>query len=430
MALPDFSPISKMSKVILPPTGNVVNVTTSSLPFGVYVSTEYWSEQQISAYKTGSAEQVAYVYKRLGGDVVDIELVETQVHAAYEEALLEYSYLINLHQSKNSLPFLLGHETGSFNSDGQLTGSNSGSLLNANLSFPKMHFTYAKNLSLGINTQVGLNGNEPIYSASFDMVPGRQDYDLQEIISSSANSYGIELNNKRINIQKVYYKTAGASWNFYGYFGGLNVVGNLSTYGQYADDSTFEIIPAWQNKMQAMAYEDAIKTRVSHWSFQLRNNILRLFPVPNNASPLKFWFDFTIPSSPWSEAPQTSGSAVTDSGINGINNMNSLPFQNIPYDKINSIGKQWIRRFALAICKEMLGQIRGKIDKIPIPGDSVTLNADKLLSEAKEEIEKLREELKTQLSEMTYVKIGEDGAKIMDDNSKINSYVPNLIFVG
>lgn len=430
MALPDFSPLSKMSKVVLPVTGDTINVISDKLPFGIYVSSDYWSSDQINAYKTGSAEQVAYVYKRLGGDVVDIELVETQVHAAYEEALLEYSYLINLHQSKNALPFVLGQETGSFNSDGQLTGSNSGSLLNANLAFPKMQFTYAKNISMGVNTMVGINSNEPIYSASLDMVPGKQDYDLQAIVSASAAEKGWDVAGKRINILKVYYKTPGASWNFYGYFGGLNVVGNLSTYGQYADDSTFEIIPAWQNKLQAMAYKDAIKTRVSDWSFQLRNNILRLFPVPNNASPLKYWFEFTVSSNAWSTTPQVSGSTAVESGVNGINNMNSLPFQNIPYDKINSIGKQWIRRFALAICKEMLGQIRGKFDKVPIPGDSVTLNADKLLGEAKEEMEKLREELKTQLADMTYMKIGEDSAKMMDDASKINSFVPNAIFVG
>jgi len=430
MALPDFSPLSKMSKVILPVTGDTINVISDKLPFGVYVSTNYWSGDQISAYKTGSSEQVAYVYKRLGGDVVDIELVESQVHAAYEEATLEYSYLINLHQSKNALPFFLGQETGSFNSDGQLTGNNSGSLSNANLAFPKMQFTYAKNISMGVNTMVGVNSNEPIYSASLDMVPGKQDYDLQAIVSASATANGWDVAGKRINVLKVYYKTPGASWNFYGYFGGLNVVGNLSTYGQYADDSTFEIIPAWQNKLQAMAYKDAIKTRVSDWSFQLRNNILRLFPVPNSASPLKYWFEFTVSSNAWSTTPQVSGSSAIDSGVNGINNMNSLPFQNIPYDKINSIGKQWIRRFALAICKEMLGQVRGKFDKVPIPGDSVTLNADKLLGEAKEEMEKLREELKTQLADMTYAKIGEDSAKMMDDASKINSFVPSAIFVG
>jgi len=431
MALPTFSPISQMSKVILPPTGNVANVTTSSLPFAVYVSPDYWTTEQIGAYQTGSVEQVAFTYKKLGGDVLDIELVETQVHAAYEEAVLEYSSIINMHQAKNALPFVLGQETGSFNSDGQLTGSNAADLANANLAFPKMQFTYAKNIALGVNNSVGVNGDEPIYSGSIDTAPGQQDYDLQAAVSASAAKYGWNFDTtKRINILKVYYKTAGASWNFYGYFGGLNVVGNLSTYGQYADDSTFEIIPAWQNKLQAMAYEDAIKTRVSDWSYQLRNNMLRLYPVPNVSSAATFWFDFTVSSNAWSAA-QISGSIPGGtSTTGGINNMNSLPFQNIPYDKINSIGKQWIRRFALALTKEMLGQIRSKFDKVPIPGDSVTLNGDKLIGEGKEEKDKLREELKTQLAEMTYPKIGEDSAKIMEDASKTQSYLPNLIFVG
>ncbi len=69
-------------------------------------------------------------------------------------------------------------------------------------------------------------------------------------------------------------------WRFYGYYGGLNVVGNLSTYGQYADDSTFQIVPTWQNKSQAMAYEDALYTSVSHWSYELKNNKLRIISNP------------------------------------------------------------------------------------------------------------------------------------------------------
>jgi len=424
MSLPTFSPTSQMSAVILPITGNTENVNTTSLPFGVYINSEYWTTEQIDAYKSGSAEQVSYVYKMLGGDILDIELVEGNVHAAYEIAALEYSYLINLHQSKNALPFVLGQTTGTFNSDGQLTGSNT-SLLNANLAFPKTSFTYAKNIALGVSTEALLNGNEPIYSASFNSEPSVQDYDLQSIISgaSGANNWGVD--NKRVVIRKVYYKTPGASWNFYGYFGGLNVVGNLSTYGQYADDSTFEIIPTWQNKLQAMAYEDAIKTRVSDWSFQIRNNKLRLFPVPNGSSPVKFWVEFSVPSDSFIES-----SPNIASGINGINNMNTIPFQNLPFDKINSIGKQWIRRFALAICKEMLGQVRSKFTAVPIPGQNITLNGDKLLSESKEEQKTLRDELKTLLGDMEYKKIGEDSAKMMEDASKVQSYIPNLIFCG
>lgn len=424
MSLPVFSPVSQMSKVILPVTGNTANVVGTALPFAIYTNTDYWSQAQIDMFKTGAAEEVAYVYKKLGGDVLDIELVEGNVYAAYEEATLEYSYLINLHQSKNLLPFVLGQTTGTFNNDGQLTGSDI-NLASANLAFPKMSFTYAKNLASSIAVDVSLNGNEPIYSASFATMPDVQDYDLQTIISGASNQNGWNVGNKRIAIKKIYYKTAGASWNFYGYFGGLNVVGNLSTYGQYADDSTFEIIPAWQNKLQAMAYEDAIKTRVSDWSFQLRDNKLRLFPIPNASSPTQFWIDFTVPSDAWIETnPNVQG------GINGINNMNTIPLQNLPFDKINSIGKQWIRRFALALCKEILGHIRSKFGTIPIPGENVTLDGDKLISEGKEEQKDLREELKTLLSEMTYAKIGEDSSKMMEDVNKVQTYTPNLIFVG
>ncbi len=119
MALPTFTPASVASKVILPPTGAFANVSTSTLPFGIYVNTDYWDSSQINLFKSGSVEQVAYVYKKLGGDVLDIELVDTQVYASYEEACLEYSYLINLHQSKNALPYLLGQSTASFDNHGQ-----------------------------------------------------------------------------------------------------------------------------------------------------------------------------------------------------------------------------------------------------------------------------------------------------------------------
>ena len=226
MALPEFSPVSQMSKVILPVTGNTINVTATTLPFGIYLDTNYWTQEQINMFKTGAAEQVSYVYKKLGGDILDIELVEGNVYAAFEEAVLEYSYLMNLHQSKNLLPFVLGQSTGSFNNDGQLTGSDD-SMTNANLAFPKMSFTYTKNIAIGVSTEALVNGNEPVYSASFDMIPTIQDYDLQTIISGASDANGWNVGNKRIAIRRVYYKSPGASWNFYGYFGGLNVVGNL-----------------------------------------------------------------------------------------------------------------------------------------------------------------------------------------------------------
>lgn len=83
-------------------------------------------------------------------------------------------------------------------------------------------------------------------------------------------------------------------WRFYGYYGGLNTVGNLSYYGQYSDDSTFELIPTWQNKSQAMAFEDAIYTRASHYSFEIKDNKLRLFPTPLNHHQINSGLSFQL----------------------------------------------------------------------------------------------------------------------------------------
>lgn len=429
MALPVLTPVSQMSKVILPPKGNIDNVTTASLPFGIYVNGDYWEQGQIDLFKQGAAEEVAFVYQKLGGDVLDIELVESQVYAAYEEACLEYSYLVNLYQAKGTLSRMLGNTTSQFDDKGQISGSTE----HMELKLPKFTIGYAGRVAQGYSGIVNLNGTETVYSASYNIVAGQQDYDLASIISASSATGGVPyaglVGDKRVNIKKVYYKTAAASWNFYGYFGGLNVVGNLSTYGQYADDSTFEVIPAWQNKLQAMAYEDAIKTRVSDYSFQLRNNKIRIYPTPSTSTATKFWVEFVIPGDAFGPEDGSNGAGGAD-GTNGVNNINTVPFQNIPYNAINSIGKQWIRRFALSLCKEMLGYVRSKFASIPIPGESVQLNGASLISEAKSEQKELRDDFSKMLEDTTYDKLLERDASIAENAQKTQGFAPNLIFVG
>jgi len=258
------------------------------------------------------------------------------------------------------------------------------------------------------------------------VVADQQDYNLQTILeegsTQSSGSWGDTINGKKILIKKVYYKTPHAMWRFYGYYGGLNVVGNLHNYGQFSDDSTFQLVPTWQNKAQSLAFEDAIYTRMSHFSYEIRNNSeLRIFPIPKRASPEKMWIEFSIPEDVWTS---------DDESVNGVNNMNTLPLGNLPYDNINAIGKQWIRRYALAICKEMLGQVRSKFGGVPIPNDQVTLNGDALLAQAKEEQTALRDELKTTLSELTYAKMAETDSNMLESTKKVLEQVPNYIFVG
>jgi hypothetical protein len=284
-------------------------------------------------------------------------------------------------------------------------------------------------------SDAGVGGNISEYSCSFRTQSNVQDYDLDEIIQDASDagtgSTGEDVDfaglvgEKRLVIKKVFYKTPHAMWRFYGYYGGLNTVGDLASYGQFADDSTFEIIPAWQNKLQAMAFEDAIWTRNSHYSYELKNNRLRIYPRPVRQSPTKIWVEFFLRTDAWTEEEENK-----DSGIDGVNNMNTLPFENIPFGSINAIGKQWIRRFALALSKEMLGYTRSKFGSIPIPGDSVTLNGTDLVSQGKDEQEKLREELKTVLEETTYQKLVEVGQALVEATNKIQEKIPLPVLVG
>ncbi len=420
MAFPTLSPLPVTSSIILPSSSIASEV--SGLPLQIYSTDSY--------FLSGAAEQVGYVYRRLGGSVLDIELTKSDVWAAYQDSCLEYSMIVNMHQSKNVIYQLLGAATGSFDSNGQIVSGSSLFGSNVALKFPKFSYKAARLMGQAASTENGLGGTVPIYSASFDTIEDVQDYDLQAIISSSAAAtssldFYNKVGNKRINITKVFYRTPHAYWRFFAFYGGVNLYGNNSSYGQFQDDSTFEVVPVWQNKLQASTFHDSLQVRTSHYSYEIKNNKIRIYPVPQSGyNPLKMWFNFFVDDDPWEE----SGSV--DSGVNGINNMNTLPFENIPYQNINSIGKQWIRRFALESCKETLGYNRSKFTAIPIPGDSVTLNGPDLVSKAVEMKDKLREELKKILDDMVYSKLAEDQAKRLEENAKILSNVPTKIYIG
>jgi len=421
-----IAPSSQTSTVILTSTGSAALVS-AAVPYGVYTgSTDFLS---------GASTQVTYVYKKLGGDVVDIELTPANVYAAYEEAVLEYSYIVNLHQGENILGNVLGMTTGTFDHKGERkTGP-----LSASLRYPRFQVAQSRKIGDALASAGGYGGTTRIYSASFAPSKNKQDYDLQHIVESGSTAgeddgatpvpYSGKIGNSRIFITKVYYKSPRAMWRFYGYYGGVGVVGNYSTYGQFSDDSTFEIIPTWQNKMQAIMYEDSIYTRTSHYSYELKNNRLRLFPLPGQFGfgdnlDERIWFNFYIESDGW------DSNDSFDDGVQGINNINTLPFDNIPYENINSIGKQWIRKYALALCKEMLGQIRGKFTTMPIPGESITLNHSELLAQAKEEQAQLKDKLMEILDRVKYNELAKKDAEMTEAAATAFKGTPLPIFIG
>ena len=435
-APPVLTPVQKTSPYVLKSTGSYDLVTATSVPYGVYLTGPLSSSQ----WTSGAVAQVSLTYKMLGGDVLDIELTENNVYTSYEMATLEYCTIINNHQAKNVLSDFLGATTGTFDHEGALqSGELSSSLSGSHLAlkFPKFNFEYSRRVAEGLAGEAGFGDDVRIYSASINLQDNIQDYDLQKIVQNAsvevpgtsgfAYPFSGSVNNKRIAIRRVYYRSNQTMWRFYGYYAGLNVVGNLSTYGQYSDESTFELVPAWQNKLQAMAFETSLYTRASHYAYEIYDNRMRIFPppsAPGTGSPRKMWFDFTVPTDPWIE------DATRKNGTDGINNYNTLPFANIPYENINSMGKQWIRKYALALSKGMLAQIRGKFGAIPIPGESVTLNSSELASQAEAETTALKTELVELLDTLTYEALMETDANLTENSNRIQVHVPMGIYRG
>ena len=252
MAKPTLTPAQTTSAIVLPENytvpgaGAEKDALISSFPFGIYANVDYWfdgngdaDETQVDTFLQGAADQVAYTYRKLGGDVLDIELTKEQVFAAYEEAVLEYSYILNIHQTKNTLSNSLGNSTGSFNEDGAITEDTvDNNVVNkkthVSLKYPRFDFAYARRVTEGISEEVGVGGSTTVYSASIDITDGVQDYDIQAAITSDADwqaalGFTGASDANKILIKKVFYKTPKAMWSYYGYYNGVNVLGNLST---------------------------------------------------------------------------------------------------------------------------------------------------------------------------------------------------------
>ena len=139
--------------------------------------------------------------------------------------------------------------------------------------------------------------------------------------------------------------------------------------------------------------------------------------MPTADNPLRLWVRVGFESSPLSPA-------FTDASINGVSNLSNVPYGNFVYARVNSMARQWVRQYALALAKELLGMIRSKFSSVPIPGGELQLDGSDLKSSAKEEKDKLRTDLKEMLDSMTYNKLIETKAAEIDNIQKILKSIP------
>lgn len=78
-----------------------------------------------------------------------------------------------------------------------------------------------------------------------------------------------------------------------------------------------------------------------------------------------------------------------------------LEYRAIDSDTIHPKFKNWLQRYTLAICKEILGEIRGKYEILPGPGGGSKLNGKDLIERGQREKGDLKEELTNEITEPT-----------------------------
>lgn len=370
---------------------------TGSTPFGIFDSDPQF---QVDADKI-----VDFTRKKLGDPIMCVHMSSSQIYAAFEEACLEYSAIINQYQAKSVLTQFLGAPTGS------LSGSEN--------TYPNRLIEFQKKLAEPYGEEAGVNGSHPMYSASIELKGGQQSYDLQALFSGT-------LQGQRMQVRDVYHFSPASVYRFFGSTSAVNYLNNQFGAESFTPETIFYLLPIWEDVLRGMQFETSQRVRRSHYSYELHNNVLSLYPHPTND--MKLWFRYQLPP----DSTDATGGVLSGSNPahNGVANLSNIPFGVIQYSKLNSIGQQWIRRMSHALSKEIEGLIRSKMASIPIPNGDLTLNGPELISDARAEIETLRGELRDMLEDTTYDKLAAKEAELAANIQASIKEVPLGVYIG
>ena len=376
--------------------------TLNPTPFGFFDAD--------ATFQTEADAMVVFVKRKLGDDILSVELTKKQIWACFEEACLEYSMLVNQAQAKSQLANLLGVETGS--------------LSGAEQKYPRENIEFMLRRAEPYSIEAGLGGSYTALSGAIQLEQGRQDYDIYSELKDEAGNliFSSSLNSprSRMKIMEVFHFNPQAAYRFFDTTSAINYLNNEFAFESFTPETVFYILPVFEDVLRGGMLDMSQRVRRSNYSYKIVGTQLRLFPKPTQDNPKKLWLRVQFGSNPL-DPP------FEDNTIDGVSNLSNIPYGNIDYGKLNSISRQWIRQYCLALAKELLGLIRSKFSTVPIPGSDLTLNGSELVSQGREDQEKMREQLNVLLDELTYTKLLEDEAAASENLQKIlrNIPVPN-----
>ena len=358
-----------------------------------------------TSFQTDAVNVADWCAKRLGYPLVDIELQAANFFTAFEEATNEYGKQLYNFQIINNFQTL----------EGNTTGSN----FNNSLITPNMGGTINVSEQYGNETDGG-GGDYELLQGSLQVKKGSsQRYDLLTSTSSSISG------SEAVYIKRIYhYPPAAINRYFDPYAGtGTGIQSLMQTFGfgNFSPGVNFMLMPLSFDiqKLQAIELNDTIRKSGYHFTIE-DNRYLRLHPIPNRDYTM--YFEYQLKSVANNPVKNTANNLITD--------ISNVPYTNPTYAFINEPGRQWIRKYTLALVKEMLGGIRGKYQSLPIPGETTTLDYARLLQEASAEKAALIEELKTLLDETTRLKQLERKNQEAQQTQETFYKVPYHIYIG
>ena len=383
-----------MAKIPIWPGSSSFDATLT--PFSFYDNDD--------AFQTDIVTTADWCAKRLGYPLVDIELQAANFFTAFEEAINEYGTQVYNFQIINNFHTLEGNTTGS-NYNNQVITPNLGKTVNISEQYG--------------NETDGGGGDYELQRGTVSVKTSQPRYDLLTSTSSSLSG------SEAVYIKRIYHYAPSAINRYFDPYAGTGtgIQSLMQTFGMgnYSPGVNFMLMPLYFDVLKLQAIELNDQIRKSGYHFQIVDNrYLKLFPIPTRDYTLHF--EYVVKS--------VANAPVKDTAKNLITDISNVPYTNPTYAFINEPGKQWIRRYCLALAKEMLGGIRGKYQSVPIPGSETTLDFGRLLSEAQTEKSSLIEELQKLLEETTRLKQLERQEQEAELTQKTFYKVPYPIYIG
>ena len=376
-------------------TGSTTFTSGSSTPFGIY-------DSELS-FQSDAPKIASWCAQRLGYPIIDVELEGPNFFAVFEESVSEYSAQVNQFNIRNNLGSLEGQPTGTNYTHQSVNGSEINNIIT---------------ISEAYGNLANVGGRADIKTGYVDATDGAQEYDLQTLWADVSES------GERLDITKVFYEASPAIQRFFDPYsvsgqGTLNLIDEFG-FGSFSPAAQFILMPIYEDLLRIQQIEFNDQMRKSAHTFNIVNNKLQIFPIPT--SNYRIYFEYQVIK----DRREASSIILPDV----VSDYSNIGYNFAQYSNINDVGKQWIRKYTLALAKEMLGAVREKYNTVPIPGSEVSLDGAALRAEAQTEKDLLIEQLRENLNEVSKKTRMENEAAMVDQQQTVMQKVPLAIYVG